>query len=39
MNRLSNCFSYALARARGEPLVHNGDDLARTNVLPAVPSF
>jgi ribonuclease VapC len=28
-----DCLSYALAMARGEPLLFKGDDLARTDVL------
>lgn len=31
-----DCFSYALARWLGEPLLFKGDDFARTDVLPAV---
>ena len=31
-----DCFSYALARSLGEPLLFNGNDFARTDVLPAV---
>ena len=31
-----DCFSYALARSLGEPLLFKGDDFARTDVLPAI---
>ena len=31
-----DCFSYALAKATGEPLLFKGDDFARTDVRPAV---
>ena len=31
-----DCFSYALARQRGEPLLFKGDDFARTDIRPAV---
>lgn len=31
-----DCFSYALARSLGEPLLFKGNDFARTDVLPAV---
>ncbi len=30
-----DCFSYALARARGLPLLFKGDDFARTDIVPA----
>lgn len=30
-----DCFSYALARATGYPLLFTGDDFARTDVTPA----
>ena len=30
-----DCFSYALARATGEPLLSKGDDFAATDVRPA----
>jgi ribonuclease VapC len=33
-----DCFSYALARARDEPLLFKGGDFARTDVSPGVPS-
>jgi len=32
---LSDCFSYALARARDLPLLFKGGDFARTDVVPA----
>lgn len=32
-----DCFSYALARATGEPRLFKGDDFARTDVAPALP--
>jgi ribonuclease VapC len=34
-----DCFAYALAIARGEPLLFKGDDFTRTDVLPWVPPF
>ena len=30
-----DCFSYALARASGEPLLYKGDDFALTDIEPA----
>ena len=33
---LGDCFSYALARERGEPLLFKGEDFARTDVRRAV---
>ncbi len=30
-----DCFAYALARERGEPLLFKGDDFARTDVVAA----
>lgn len=33
---LGDCFAYALAKARGEPLLYKGDDFARTDVKAAV---
>jgi ribonuclease VapC len=30
-----DCFSYALARALGEPLLFKGDDFLHTDVMPA----
>jgi|SRR5215471_9410016 len=32
---LSDCFSYALAKTRGLPLLFKGGDFARTDILPA----
>ncbi|HMD09981.1 MAG TPA: type II toxin-antitoxin system VapC family toxin [Candidatus Acidoferrum sp.] len=32
-----DCFSYALAKATGEPLLFKGDDFRKTDVLPALP--
>ena len=31
-----DCFSYALAKATGEPLLFKGDDFSRTDIKPAV---
>ena len=31
-----DCFSYALARATGEPLLYKGDDFSHTDVAPAL---
>lgn len=31
-----DCFAYALARATGEPLLYEGDDLARTDLRSAL---
>ena len=31
-----DCFSYALARQRREPLLFKGDDFARTDIRPAI---
>lgn len=31
-----DCFSYALARATGEPLLYKGDDFARTDITGAL---
>ncbi len=31
-----DCFAYALARARGEPLLFKGDDFRRTDIQPAL---
>ena len=33
-----DCFSYALARQRGERLLFKGDDFTRTDIRPAIPS-
>lgn len=32
-----DCFSYALAKATGEPLLFKGDDFYKTDVIPALP--
>ena len=32
-----DCFAYALARVRGEPLLFKGDDFGLTDVTPAQP--
>jgi ribonuclease VapC len=32
-----DCFSYALAKAMGEPLLFKGDDFRKTDVIPALP--
>ncbi|RAI45062.1 type II toxin-antitoxin system VapC family toxin [Rhodoplanes roseus] len=32
-----NCFSYALAKATGEPLLFKGNDFGRTDIVPAPP--
>jgi ribonuclease VapC len=32
-----DCFSYALARATGEPLLFKGDDFVDTDLTPGVP--
>lgn len=34
---LGDCFSYALAKVTGEPLLFKGDDFVHTDVTPAVP--
>ena len=31
---LGDCFSYALSRTSGEPLLFKGDDFAKTDVVP-----
>jgi len=33
-----DCFAYALAKERGEPLLFKGNDFAHTDVMPASPS-
>jgi len=33
-----DCFAYALAKARGWPLLFVGDDFARTELAPALPA-
>jgi len=32
-----DCFSYALAKVTGEPLLFRGDDFRKTDVQPAIP--
>ena len=32
-----DCFSYALAKASGEPLLFKGEDFRKTDVVPALP--
>jgi ribonuclease VapC len=32
---LADCFSYALAKQRNEPLLFKGDDFSKTDLLPA----
>jgi ribonuclease VapC len=32
---LADCFSYALAKSRGLPLLFKGDDFAKTDIVPA----
>jgi ribonuclease VapC len=32
-----DCFSYALAKQRAEPLLFKGDDFAKTDVVAAIP--
>ena len=32
-----DCFAYALARRRGEPLLFKGDDFRHTDIQPALP--
>ena len=32
---LGDCFAYALAKARGAPLLFKGDDFAKTDIVPA----
>jgi len=31
----TDCFSYALAKARNEPLLFKGDDFSKTDIVPA----
>ena len=31
-----DCFAYALAKATGEPLLFQGEDFAKTDVVPAI---
>ena len=32
---LADCFSYALAKSRGAPLLFKGDDFSKTDIAPA----
>jgi ribonuclease VapC len=32
---LADCFAYALAKSRDEPLLFKGDDFAKTDIVPA----
>ena len=32
---LGDCFSYALSKATGEPLLFKGDDFTQTDIRPA----
>ena len=32
---LADCFAYALAKSRGEPLLFKGDDFSKTDIVPA----
>ena len=32
-----DCFSYALAKATGEPLLFKGEDFRQTDIQPALP--
>lgn len=32
-----DCFSYALAKSTGEPLLFKGEDFRKTDVIPALP--
>jgi len=34
---LGDCFSYALSRHSGEPLLFKGSDFSRTDIRPALP--
>ena len=34
---LGDCFSYALARTLGRPLLYKGEDFSRTDAVPATP--
>lgn len=33
-----DCFSYALARSTGEPLLFKGEDFSHTDITPALPT-
>lgn len=35
---IGDCFSYALAKAAGEPLLFKGADFALTDIVPAAPA-
>jgi len=32
---LADCFAYALAKMRNEPLLFKGDDFSKTDIVPA----
>jgi ribonuclease VapC len=32
---LADCFAYALAKTRNEPLLFKGDDFSKTDIVPA----
>ena len=32
---MGDCFAYALAKTRDEPLLFKGDDFAKTDIVPA----
>lgn len=34
-----DCFAYALAKASAEPLLYKGNDFARTDIAPALPTM
>jgi uncharacterized protein with PIN domain len=34
--RLGDCFSYALAKDTGEPLLFKGNDFSQNDIMPAV---
>jgi ribonuclease VapC len=33
----ADCFSYALAKSTGHPLLFKGNDFSKTDIVPAVP--
>ncbi len=33
-----DCFTYALAKLRGEPVLYKGDDFSRTDLVSAAPT-
>jgi ribonuclease VapC len=35
---VGDCFSYALAKTAGEPLLFKGDDFGLTDIVPAIPA-